>query len=440
MQLILTLFSTNSCKYHCLQTEPGLDKFVGNATGNSGCLLEDLETLLFFVLVTAGLRRLPLEDTRQVLNDVEEVLKEHSFVHRRSWIRVLSGKEEAYYGWVALNYRMGHLRNPSQGSTLGLIDLGDSSLQVVVEGNDGARDETNLIRKKIGSVEHHILAYSLSSFGLNGAFDRTVAMLSQLQPNKGNADERYTLRHPCLGLKFEQNFTCYACDGLNITYKKNLNNRKHKTKDIYLVGEADWEHCIEVARAAAMNSSRLDGLQPTVHTNCKSSLSSYNGNRIFNLTAATNPTSRFHALSGFFAVYNMLNLAPQANMTSIWEKREQLCSTSWGDLSNISGNQNSFAHYCFQVPYMASLIKDALCLGDFEIIFDPGDIFWTLGAALIEGEYLWLSISRTNISSSGKKVKLICPCWERRPQPLGHLCPLTSIQNGVQTNVRSQLY
>lgn len=43
---------------------------------------------------------------------------------------------------------------------------------------------------------------------------------------------------------------------------------------------------------------------------------------------------------------------------------------------------------------MASLIEDALCLSDREIVFGPGDVSWTLGASLIEGRYLWLSTTK----------------------------------------------
>ncbi|KAJ9140293.1 hypothetical protein P3X46_030957 [Hevea brasiliensis] len=311
-------------------------------------------------------------DARHVLDDVEHVPKEHTFVSRRSWIRVLGGKEEAYYGWVALNYKMGNLGNSLQGPTLGLLDLGGSSLQVVVEVHDGARDNMHLIRTKIGSVGHQILAYSLPSVGLNEAFDRTVAMLRQ---------------HPCLRSDFLQNYTCYACNGPNIIHKKNLGGQSHKSEYIYLVGDPDWEQCKVIARAAALNLSSSDWSQPTVRTNWKARLSSYNGCSILNLTAY--PTGRFHALSGFFAIYNTLDLVPRANLTKTWERGEQLCSQSWGDSSNISRNQNYFGQYCFRVPYVASLLEDALCLGGKEIVF----------AALVEGEYLWLSISKTSISS-----------------------------------------
>lgn len=86
----------------------------------------------------------------------------------------------------------------------------------------------------------------------------------------------------------------------------------------------------------------------------------------------------------------MLNLSPTANLKEIWEKGQHLCSRSWACLSSVAG-QN-----CFRVPYMASIIDDGLCLGDKEIIFGPGDISWTLGAALVEGEHQWSATTKSH--------------------------------------------
>jgi hypothetical protein len=52
---------------------------------------------------------------------------------------------------------------------------------------------------------------------------------------------------------------------------------------------------------------------------------------------------------------------------------------------------------------MASLIEDTLCLGDKEIIFGPGDVSWTLGAALVEGQQLLLRTTKAQTSISTLK-------------------------------------
>ncbi|KAL7222816.1 hypothetical protein ACSBR1_024502 [Camellia fascicularis] len=401
-----------SCQYHCIQTEPGLDKFVGNSSGVRTVLkplilwaeqwvpFERHRDTPICVLATAGLRRLPSEDARWVLEDIEAVLKEHAFMYRKSWIRVLSGKEEAYYGWVALNYKLGIFNNSTRLPTLGLLDLGGSSLQVVAEIDELKEDE-RFLRSKIGSLEHLIFASSWPAFGLNEAFDRTVVMLGHSQALRQGSRGTFEVSHPCLSSNFVQNYTCKGCFGLSSSDSESLRSQvqRNELNSIFLVGEPNWERCKVLARAAAINSSGSDWSLLTDGSKCEASSASLNGSSVLNLTTITHSIPRFHALSGFFAVYTTLNLSPRANLTKIWEKGQELCSRSWADPSNTSKSQNYAAQYCFRMPYMASLIEDALCLTDKEIIFGPGDVSWTLGAALVDVGFLWLGSSKaqTNI-------------------------------------------
>lgn len=384
----------SSCQYHCMQTEPGLDKFVNDSLG----VKESLEPLItwaeklvpherhrdtpIFVLATAGLRRLASSDAEQVLGDVEAVVKDHSFMYRRSWIRVLSGSEEAYYGWVALNYKMGSFTDYPRSPTLGLLDLGGSSLQIVMEVGD-TNDDIHTLRSKLNSIEHQIIAYSLPAFGLNEAFDRTVYMLTNNQ-SREKTGVSFEIRHPCLRSNFLQNYTCYSCTG----YQKNHSNlQKDELSSLRVIGEPDWGRCKDLAITAALNLSDLSAPHSTF------------GSGTYNLTAVAHPTRRFHALSGFFLVYNKLNLSPRANLTKVWESGKHICSTLWGGLSSISDSPNYAGQTCFRVAYMASLIEYALHLDDVEIIFGPGDVSWTLGAALVEGKFVQLNTAASKVQT-----------------------------------------
>lgn len=281
-----------SCSYHCMQTQPGLDKFVGNISGVRASLKPLIEwaeheipveihaVTPIFVLSTAGLRRLTNDDAKQVLEDIEAVIKEHYFMYRKSWIRVLSGLEEAYYGWLALNYKMGSFRNSSRSSgTLGILDLGGSSLQVVME-SDHKRDEKeemHFMRSKVGSIEHQVLAFSWTAFGLNEAFDRTLILLNQTQQLGNSNMTTRELRHPCLSSSFKQNYTCYNCSSHNNTGQESLNNQIRKTGfPFYLVGNPNWEQCKRLARAVAINSSSL-AWPEQIDANCLASPLSSNG-------------------------------------------------------------------------------------------------------------------------------------------------------------------
>lgn len=382
------------CFYHCLQTEPGLDNFLGNFSGVSQALkplirlaelwvpLERHGETPIFVLATAGLRRLQADDAKKILKDVEEVVKGHGFMVRGSWIRVLSGKEEAYYGWVALNYQMGIFGNLSP--SLGLLDLGGSSLQVVTEIDD-PRGNDNVLRARIGLVEHWILAYSLPAFGLNEGFDRTVTMLSHTQALEEGTLGTFKVSHPCLSSGFVKNYTCGGCFGKKISDVKDFStlSRENESRTVVLVGDPNWEKCKGLSRAVAVNSSNSDWSHLDNGSIC--SLSVTNGKDKLYPEGSNRSSARFHALSGFYAVYTMLNLSPRANLTKIWEKGHQLCERSW------TGSNSYAEQYCFKVPYLASLVEDALCVADREIIFGPGNISWTLGAGLIEGKHLWQS-------------------------------------------------
>ena len=61
-------------------------------------------------------------------------------------------------------------------ATYGALDLGGSSLQVTFESDQQLNSETSLY-VRIGSVSHHLTAYSLPGYGLNEAFGKSVVYL-----------------------------------------------------------------------------------------------------------------------------------------------------------------------------------------------------------------------------------------------------------------------
>lgn len=131
------------------------------------------------------------------------------------------------------------------------------------------------------------------------------------------------------------------------------------------------------------------------------------GTDLLNLTTP-HPSVHFHAFSGFFAVYNLLEMHPEDNITEFLVRGQQLCSRSWEDIKRNCRTRNYMEQSCFRVPYLLSLLQDGFCLNDKEITFGPGDISWTLGAALVEGEYLWSTKAESSTGSFiMKKMKVV---------------------------------
>ena len=100
--------------YDRMETEPGLDKLLHNRTGLKTALVPLLKwaqkqipetshkTTSLFLYATAGVRRLPFDDSKWLLDNAWSFLKSSSpFVCKRDWVKIISGTEEAYFGWIA---------------------------------------------------------------------------------------------------------------------------------------------------------------------------------------------------------------------------------------------------------------------------------------------------------------------------------------------------
>ena len=139
--------------------EPGLSHYA--STGDYSGAAESLEPLLKYVLewvpeewasqtplyvyATAGLRLLPLASQEATLDAiVARVNEQYPFTFQRQHARVITGKEEGLFAWLALNYALGTLHSnassasttastAADGNTAGLVELGGASVQVAME-------------------------------------------------------------------------------------------------------------------------------------------------------------------------------------------------------------------------------------------------------------------------------------------------------------------
>ncbi|BDA48267.1 probable ectonucleoside triphosphate diphosphohydrolase 5 at N-terminal half [Coccomyxa sp. Obi] len=218
--------------YERLETEPGLDRFVADAEGLEQRalrpLLEWAEAVVprrqwhrtpLFLFGTAGLRKLPAEGRAALLDDVRAALSRCNFRFEASYAKVISGEEEGVYGWIAVNYLNGHLapsalpapvvmhgqeaaskeEAASEESvagagnaaelgveTVGTLDLGGSSLEITFlpTGESAAEATTNV---SIMGVQYPLYTHVHHGYGLNDAFDKSVAML--LESSQANSEQ-----------------------------------------------------------------------------------------------------------------------------------------------------------------------------------------------------------------------------------------------------------
>ncbi|KAL5992948.1 hypothetical protein ACLOJK_013868 [Asimina triloba] len=378
--------------YQRMETEPGLDKLVRNMSGLNAVMNPLLQwaekqiprharkTTPLFLYATAGVRRLPADDSAELLQELWSILRNSSFLCRKEWIKIITGMEEAYYGWIALNYHMGRLGSLPPEGTFGSLDLGGSSLQVTFENEGVIHDETSL-NLTIGEVKHHLSAYSLPGYGLNDAFDKSVAYLLKKQSEIAKIDlskGRVQVKHPCLQTGYKEQYVCSHCTALNqegspLVGGKHAGNQK-TGRVIELLGAPHWDECSALAKIT-VNVSEWSSLSPVIDCDLQPCALGEN---------LPPPHGHFYAMSGFFVVFKFFNLTSDASLHNVLQKGEEFCGTTWEIAKNSVAPQPFIEQYCFRAPYIVSLLRDGLNIVDDQVVIGSGSITWTLGVALSE--------------------------------------------------------
>ena len=127
------------------------------------------------------------------------------FLYAPRHARVISGEEEAIYGWTAVNFAKGTLIPNSEGHgsvrranlTYGVLEMGGASTQIGFFEPDGDV-MANLFKLQIGASRHwNVYAHSFLYFGVNGAFDRLNARL-YTEAMLNNSTTTTDVYNPCL--------------------------------------------------------------------------------------------------------------------------------------------------------------------------------------------------------------------------------------------------
>ncbi|XP_052475760.1 ectonucleoside triphosphate diphosphohydrolase 5-like [Carassius gibelio] len=78
---------------------------------------------------TAGLRLLPQEKAKALLNEVKDVFDDSPFFVPKNSVTIMNGTNEGVLAWVTVNFLTGHLYTKTR-KTVGILDLGGGSTQI----------------------------------------------------------------------------------------------------------------------------------------------------------------------------------------------------------------------------------------------------------------------------------------------------------------------
>lgn len=158
-----------------------------------------------FVRATAGMRLLDPADQEQILARIDEYLESTPLGAASS--RVISGAEEGLFGWITVNYVLGHLGHGGRFPTVGALDLGGASAQITFQPLDYPERLDHVIT--LGANTYHLYTRSYLGLGQDEARARVaspacflVGFPTALGPGTGDFDAclsaiRETLAVPC---------------------------------------------------------------------------------------------------------------------------------------------------------------------------------------------------------------------------------------------------
>jgi apyrase len=374
----------NRRAYKRVETEPGLDKFLDDPAALAAAALAPLlewaravvprgrwarTPLLLFG--TAGLRRLREGEQGRLLGAVRAALATSGFRFEPPWARVLTGADEAVFGWVGLNAAGGTL---GTGRTVGALDLGGSSLEVAFAAEGAALGASSPgVNVSVLGARHTLFTHSHRHFGLDDAFERSVGLLLLLerrgrgeQPPAADAAGQaaaaaakaaaaanfsaagaarrlleqlqggggaLALEHPCLHQGYSQLYKRIPLDG-----------RPPSPPEVRLSGGGDADACAALA-AAVVAAPAACAAPPCA-------------------LGAPQPRTAgaFVALSGFYVVRHFFGLPAGAGLAAVLDAGRAFCGQPWAAAAAAHPGELAVESYCFRAPYVGALVTQGLGL------------------------------------------------------------------------------
>lgn len=280
---------------------------------------------------TAGMRLVPEPARSAIMADVRGALEASPFDFQAA--EIISGAQEGLFGWISVNYLLGHLgRGPF--TSVGALDLGGASTQITFMPLD--RPESAGARFELGGTTYDIYSHSYLDFGQDVA---SSAVASRACFPKG-----YPIPEGTRGIP----------DGA--------------------LGSGDFAACQTTIRGflerpcEASRCSSMGAYQPPLYGD-------------------------FLAFSGYGYVSSFFGLDPTMSLPELARRGTQYCATDWEQILRdrpAEGQRKYLPSYCFKAAYVVTLLTDGFGFAlDTDRVVTAGqiqgaDVSWVLGALLFE--------------------------------------------------------
>ena len=364
---------------------------------------EKFDNFPIFLRATAGMRTLGKEDRLRVLDTVRRLFSDNTycpFYFENEYARILSGEEEAIFGWAGTNFLLGNLIRESEGTgtvinpslTYGALDLGGASTQIsFYEPNEEIM--SNLFKLQIGQGKHwNVYAHSFLYFGVNEATNRLHARL--LDGAKDATERLHSgVHNPCLpggsrqDVRLDIHINSYGAESWEYD--------ETKFEDGFYAGllkndnaTADFDACMEYTKSL-LNLEKNSWCEFAHRGDC-----SFSGVYQPEVPVQSTHFGEFLGFSNFYEVFNFLGLPERASLAELHSATQTVCSMSKEDIFEFNKNtgntdEDEVEQYCFRSAYVFQLLRNGY---GFELdehitamnVLHGQKVGWALGAMMYE--------------------------------------------------------
>lgn len=409
----------------------------------------------FYMLATAGLRKVREKNENialSIMNLVYQYLAQYTeFIVEKSHVRIIEGKDEGLWSWIAANYLNGEIQksvetgSPFNANTKGVLEMGGESLQITFVPNEH-HISSQIISSQylqyvtIGDVMFPIFTHSYMGIGMQAAqtkFDFYLTQNVNFNSNNhgdgdnSNTDNNRNYETPCYIKGITRDYSYYS-----IIENQENNNNNDNVKQIFWNGNGNFRECYDhlkkIIDVSDCNHDNNDGNIQSKELSLNSNNNNNNKIKVKTEDLICTPngvsmprldnSKQFYYIENFYYTANVLKITEnQANFyQSLLENGQKYCSLTREDAAKLypHASEDEIKKTCFCAAWLAVILDEAFDLKDFNnyrVIRDINKvgIDWALGFLVINVNSIPQDqkLSSNMVFVSIVLILLIILCW-----------------------------
>ncbi|KAI3383763.1 hypothetical protein SNEBB_002923 [Seison nebaliae] len=374
---------------------------------------EKISSTYIMFAATAGMRLLLTSNRERaeiILMRLRQFFKGSPYRYISSdQVKILTGDDEAFYGWLATNYYLQSLTKKNSSKLVGFLDLGGASTQISYPLPESYDNEKGINRINMLRNNFKLYLYSYLCYGANEAYYRYLDELLKLPENVESEiiNDYCTFRdYPKQSINLQQlvNTPCTNMQQINLK----------KKKYVTLIGESNINKCQEITKRLFNNNTPL--CDPVRLMNGDSIINSPQSKNCplpaQSISSFLDEKTKFYAVSSFYWIFHRIGGRSYKEMISnvnlLCDNRTYQSSFVQKKLTDEIYKHN----ICFRAMYAIELLKSYGLEKNWEnIIFtkklNKKNLVWTVGFMLHQLQVLEGYLYQERISSP---VVLTCMC------------------------------